>query len=81
MPIPLTSPLVHGAELRVAETRAVNRALRKAYGIGICSVEEIGSMQKRRLKPSDSQKFPPQPSNGTAGSYRSRPPLPSHPAA
>src|SRR5438477_6643168 len=37
------SPLVHGAELRVAETRAVNRALRKAYGIGICSVEELGS--------------------------------------
>jgi len=36
------SPLVHGAEMRVAETRAVNRALRKAYGIGICSVEEIG---------------------------------------
>jgi hypothetical protein len=29
---------VHGAEMRVAETRAVNRALRKAYGIGICSV-------------------------------------------
>jgi hypothetical protein len=37
------SPLVHGAEMRVAETRAVNRALRKAYGIGICSVEELGS--------------------------------------
>jgi hypothetical protein len=37
------SPLVRGAELRVAETRAVNRALRKAYGIGICSVEELGS--------------------------------------
>jgi hypothetical protein len=37
------SPLLHGAELRVAETRAVNRALRKAYGIPICSVEEIGS--------------------------------------
>jgi hypothetical protein len=35
------SPLVRGAEMRVAETRAVNRALRKAYGIGICSVEEI----------------------------------------
>src|ERR1700719_2187789 len=33
---------VHGAEMRVAETRAVNRALRKAYGIGICSVEELG---------------------------------------
>jgi hypothetical protein len=37
------STLVRGAEMRVAETRAVNRALRKAYGIGLCSVEEIGS--------------------------------------
>ena len=32
---------VRGAEMRVAETRAVNRALRKAYGIGLCSVEEL----------------------------------------
>ena len=48
------SPLVHGAEMRVAETRAVNRALRKAYGIGICSVEEIGSPSKNT----------PQSSNG-----------------
>jgi hypothetical protein len=38
-----TSPLVRGAEMRVAETRAVNRALRKAYGIGLCSIEELGS--------------------------------------
>ena len=37
------SAMVRGAEMRIAETRAVNRALRKAYGIGICSVEEIGS--------------------------------------
>ena len=36
------SSMVQGAELRIAETRAVNRALRKAYGIGICSVEELG---------------------------------------
>jgi hypothetical protein len=34
--------MVRGAELRVAETRAVNRALRKAYGIGLCSVDELG---------------------------------------
>ena len=34
------SALVRGSEMRVAETRAVNRALRKAYGIGICSVED-----------------------------------------
>jgi hypothetical protein len=37
-----TSSVVRGAEMRVAETRAVNRALRKAYGIGLCSVEELG---------------------------------------
>jgi hypothetical protein len=36
------SPLLRGAEMRIAETRAVNRALRKAYGIGLCSVEELG---------------------------------------
>ena len=45
------SPLVRGAELRVAETRAVNRALRKAYGIGLCSVEELG-WSSRDLRPS-----------------------------
>jgi hypothetical protein len=37
------SPQFRGAEMRVAETRAVNRALRKAYGVGICSLEELGS--------------------------------------
>src|SRR5438094_8647348 len=37
------SPLVVGAEMRIAETRAVNRALRKAYGIGMCSFEEMAS--------------------------------------
>jgi len=40
------SLMVHGAELRIAETRAVNRALRKAYGIGLCSVEELGSLSR-----------------------------------
>ena len=44
------SSLVHGAEMRVAETRAVNRALRKAYGIGLCSVEEL-SWAPRRSNP------------------------------
>ncbi len=52
------SPLVRGAEMRVAETRAVNRALRKAYGIGICSVEEIGTI------PNTGEKLPPQSTNG-----------------
>lgn len=37
------SPEFHGCELRIAETRAVNRALRKAYGIGLCSIEELSS--------------------------------------
>jgi len=57
------SPLVHGAEMRVAETRAVNRALRKAYGIGICSVEEIGSLN-RQAESSREPKRAPQPANG-----------------
>jgi hypothetical protein len=52
------SSLVRGAEMRVAETRAVNRALRKAYGIGLCSVEEIGTV------PNTGEKLPPQNTNG-----------------
>ncbi len=56
--------LVRGAEMRVAETRAVNRALRKAYGIGICSVEEIGSRGEPPSASPESRKLPPQPTNG-----------------
>ena len=58
------SPVVLGAEMRVAETRAVNRALRKAYGIGICSVEEIGSLPARSQPEQSVRKLPPQPANG-----------------
>ena len=65
------SRLVHGAEMRVAETRAVNRALRKAYGIGICSVEEIGSFAEPRQSSSQSKK-PAQPANGNYGGPRVR---------
>ena len=56
--------LVHGAEMRVAETRAVNRALRKAYGIGICSVEEIGSFAEPPQSSREPKKLPSQPANG-----------------
>ncbi|MGB6812935.1 MAG: hypothetical protein WBE23_08560 [Candidatus Sulfotelmatobacter sp.] len=56
--------LVHGAEMRVAETRAVNRALRKAYGIGICSVEEIGSFAEPPQSSQESKKLPPRPADG-----------------
>ena len=52
------SSRVRGAEMRIAETRAVNRALRKAYGIGICSVEEIGTVSN------SGEKLPPQNANG-----------------
>jgi hypothetical protein len=63
------SPLVRGAEMRVAETRAVNRALRKAYGIGICSVEEIGSFAEPASSSRESRKIPPQAVNGKNGNY------------
>ena len=66
------SPLVRGAEMRVAETRAVNRALRKAYGIGICSVEEIGSRAEQHESSRDSKKIPAQPANGNYGGPRVR---------
>jgi hypothetical protein len=61
------SPLVHGAEMRVAETRAVNRALRKAYGIGICSVEEIGSVTGPAKAEREIRKLPVHPANGSDG--------------
>ena len=55
------SSLMRGAEMRIAETRAVNRALRKAYGIGLCSVEELGAFafgppQKRVEAPAASNR-------------------------
>jgi hypothetical protein len=57
------SSMVRGAELRIAETRAVNRALRKAYGIGLCSVEELGAFSNQP-RPSTT----PSPSNGSHSS-------------
>ncbi len=49
------SAVMQGAEMRIAETRAVNRALRKAYGIGICSIEELSSVswfeKSKHVKP------------------------------
>ncbi len=64
------STLDRGAEMRVAETRAVNRALRKAYGIGICSIEEIGNTAD------PIEKVPPQNANrhgnGTGPKVRDR---------
>jgi len=43
----------------------VNRALRKAYGIGICSVEEIG-WSNREADSSRETKKAPQPANGNS---------------
>ena len=65
------SLLVRGAEMRIAETRAVNRALRKAYGIGICSVEEIGSSSGPMPSP-DLRKSPPNGANGNGSGHKVR---------
>jgi hypothetical protein len=67
------SSLVHGAEMRVAETRAVNRALRKAYGIGLCSVEELGWAP--RSGASGSSEFRKVPTNGNNGHQNGQPRL------
>jgi hypothetical protein len=62
------SPLVRGAEMGVAETRAVNRALRKAYGIGICSVEELGAHNATGEPSAEARKRSPQTPNGNGWS-------------
>jgi hypothetical protein len=60
------SSRVHGAEMRVAETRAVNRALRRAYGIGLCSVEELSVVSISTAVPVRSTSAAENaPSNGT----------------
>jgi hypothetical protein len=61
------STIVNGAEMRIAETRAVNRALRKAYGIGLCSVEELGGRSRPPNSSTDQQEFAkPHSNNGRA---------------
>ena len=64
------SSLVHGAEMRIAETRAVNRALRKAYGIGLCSVEELGAIPRRsELAPERRDRSCSQQGNGSSNGH------------
>jgi hypothetical protein len=67
------STLVHGAEMRIAETRAVNRALRKAYGIGLCSVEELGAVSHFAGHATNYK--PPMPSHSSNGSSNGQPRL------
>jgi hypothetical protein len=66
------SAMVRGAEMRIAETRAVNRALRKAYGIGICSIEEIGGNSASTAAPSKQPMIPPASSNGNGNGHKVR---------
>src|ERR1700685_2466162 len=67
---------IRGAEMRMAETRAVNRALRKAYGVGRCSIEEIGSFAGPIEPGPTSLKIPPKRTdgsgNGTASGHKVR---------
>jgi hypothetical protein len=60
------SSLVHGAEMRIAETRAVNRALRKAYGIGLCSVEELGTFVRNSCPAPDHDSSAKHSNNGSS---------------
>jgi hypothetical protein len=67
------SSMVRGAELRIAETRAVNRALRKAYGIGLCSVEELGALSGSSTPANNYAR--PTNSQSQNGSYNGQPRL------
>jgi hypothetical protein len=61
-----TSSLVRGALLRVAETRSIDRALRLAYGIGLCSVEELGSQPSSIPPPREGKAIGQSNGNGSA---------------
>lgn len=65
------STFVHGAEMRVAETRAVNRALRKAYAIGTCSIEEVGCVAIKNGFAA-APRMAPQGTKSNATAYRVR---------
>src|SRR5713101_1556392 len=69
------SSLVHGAEMRVAETRAVNRALRKAYGIGLFSVEELCAFSSSPKPPVNSSSSNGAGSRSSNGSGQAQPRL------
>lgn len=66
------SAIVRGAEMRIAETRAVNRALRKAYGIGLCSIEEVGSISPPTEPAVAAARKIPQSLNGNGHPLRDR---------
>ncbi|HEV2520741.1 MAG TPA: hypothetical protein VGT24_00050 [Candidatus Acidoferrales bacterium] len=57
----------------MAETRAVNRALRKAYGIGLCSVEELGWAPRSDASGSSDQRKAS--ANGNIGHQNGQPRL------
>jgi hypothetical protein len=59
------STRVRGAEMRMAETRAVDRALRKAYGVGLCSVEELG-FSSPRIEPNNGTQSHSASGNGSS---------------
>jgi hypothetical protein len=63
-----TSSLTEGCELRIAETRATARALRKAYGIGLCSVEELNLLPSSDLPPRARKVGRPPKGNGSGNS-------------
>jgi hypothetical protein len=68
-----TSSLAEGCELRIAETRATARALRKAYGIGLCSVEELNLLPSSDLPPRTRKVGrPPTPKGNGSGNSQPR---------
>jgi hypothetical protein len=52
-----------GAVMRTAETRSTCRALRRAYGVAICAVEEVGSLPREAESSREPKKLA-QPANG-----------------
>ncbi|MCI0623222.1 MAG: hypothetical protein L0387_16460 [Acidobacteria bacterium] len=58
-------PELRGAAMRIAETRSVCRALRKAYGVGLCALEELGASVPPAKPPVKVTKTVPAPQSGS----------------
>jgi len=66
------SALVREQKMRIAETRAVNRRF-EAYGLGICSIEEIGTIPlspRESLRSTQMERRWPEGSDRSAKSFR-----------